>query len=120
VGNETSVTDANNHRTSYTYDAAGRILTVTAPDGGVTTYTYNAAGNELTRKDEKSRRVSGVGEDRAVHEPSRVEREEFKALSSRRDAREEVVESEHEDWPSDGDPAGWSRKGFDRQRSVVC
>lgn len=30
---------------SYTYDALGRLKTVTHPDGRVTTYTYDAAGN---------------------------------------------------------------------------
>lgn len=31
--------------TQYTYDALGRLKTVTHPDGRVTTYTYDAAGN---------------------------------------------------------------------------
>jgi len=35
------------HVTSYTYDALGRMASVSAPDGGVTSYTYDAAGNKL-------------------------------------------------------------------------
>ena len=36
-----SVTDANNHTTSYEYDGVGRITKQTAADGGVTTYVYD-------------------------------------------------------------------------------
>ena len=56
VGNLQSVTDGNNHTTSYTHDAAGRILTVTAPDLGVTTYNYDDAGNVITREDANTTR----------------------------------------------------------------
>lgn len=34
---------------SYTYDALGRISTVTYPNGAVVTYTYDAAGNRTAR-----------------------------------------------------------------------
>ncbi len=37
--------------TSYTYDAAGNMLTTTDPQGGVTTNTYDAAGRLLTTTD---------------------------------------------------------------------
>jgi RHS repeat-associated protein len=58
VGNLASVTDGNNHTTSYSYYAVGRILTVTGPDLGVTTYTYDDAGNLLTRRDDNNHATS--------------------------------------------------------------
>lgn len=33
---------------SYTYDAYGRLTSVTYSDGSSVTYTYDAAGNRLT------------------------------------------------------------------------
>ena len=45
--NVTSMTDALNHSTSYTYDANGNQLTETDPTGTVT-YTYNDFGEVLT------------------------------------------------------------------------
>jgi len=36
---------------SYTYDALGRLWTVTDVEGGVTTYTYNSADRMLTITD---------------------------------------------------------------------
>jgi RHS repeat-associated protein len=38
-------TDPLNLTTSFTHDAAGRLLTTTLPDGRVTTYTYDRNGN---------------------------------------------------------------------------
>lgn len=32
----------------YTYDALGRVVTVTYSNGAVITYTYDAAGNRIT------------------------------------------------------------------------
>ncbi|WP_338771176.1 Ig-like domain-containing protein [Massilia sp. METH4] len=40
-GSRSSLTDANTLKTSWTYDAFGRMLTQTNPDGTVTTRTYN-------------------------------------------------------------------------------
>ena len=39
------------YATSYTYDAAGRVLTETDPLGHTTTYTYDAVGNRTSVKD---------------------------------------------------------------------
>ena len=39
------------YATTFTYDAAGRMLTETDPLGHVTTHTYDAVGNELTVTD---------------------------------------------------------------------
>ncbi|MCX4745456.1 DUF6531 domain-containing protein [Kitasatospora sp. NBC_01287] len=60
AGNLTSVTDAAGNRTSYTYDADGDRQSVTDPRGNVagadptkytTTYTFDAAGRLLTSTD---------------------------------------------------------------------
>jgi RHS repeat-associated protein len=49
--NVTAKTDALNHVTSYTYDAAGNRLTQTDPTGTIT-YTYNGFAEVLTRADQ--------------------------------------------------------------------
>jgi RHS repeat-associated protein len=49
--NVSSSTDALGHATSYTYDTAGNVLTVTNPTGTVT-YTYNSFGQVLTYTDQ--------------------------------------------------------------------
>jgi RHS repeat-associated protein len=54
VGNQLTVTDANNHQTVTTYDSVNRVKTVTAPDLGVTTNTYDLAGNLVSRKDARN------------------------------------------------------------------
>jgi len=46
-----STTDPLGHTTSFTRDSQGRLLTSTAPDGGVTTYTYDSLGQPLTVTD---------------------------------------------------------------------
>jgi RHS repeat-associated protein len=63
VGNLASVKDGNDHVTSYSYDAAGRILTATAPDTGVTTYTYDDAGSVKTRRDDNQHTTTYVYDD---------------------------------------------------------
>jgi RHS repeat-associated protein len=45
-GNRTSVTDAQNHTTGYTYNDMGRVTSITPPKGvGATTLTYDTANN---------------------------------------------------------------------------
>ncbi len=48
VGNYTRSDYVVGHVDAYTHDAAGRVLTHTAPSGLVTTYTYDARGRMLT------------------------------------------------------------------------
>ena len=45
MGNPLAVTDAMGNTVSYEYDAAGRLITATLPNGGVTKYHYNINGN---------------------------------------------------------------------------
>jgi RHS repeat-associated protein len=40
-----TVTDPENHETSYTHDQRGRALSVTDPDAGTTTFSYNGFGD---------------------------------------------------------------------------
>ena len=49
-----SVTDALNHVTAWTYDAAGNKLTETRPDTGVTTNVYDAMNRLTSTTDPKS------------------------------------------------------------------
>jgi RHS repeat-associated protein len=51
-----NVTGANpaDYTTSYTYDAAGHLLTQTDPLGHTTTYTYDSAGNQTSVTDPKN------------------------------------------------------------------
>lgn len=46
----TSSTDELRHTTTATYDASGRLLTRTMPEGNSTAYTYDSRGNVLTTK----------------------------------------------------------------------
>ena len=50
-GNVTDHIDAGGHEWSYTYDARGRLLTVTTPLGGVKTYTYYLDGTLASSTD---------------------------------------------------------------------
>src|SRR6185369_3119280 len=45
AGNLTSVTDPNGNVTTYVYDDFGRLLTQSSPVTGTTTYEYDPAGN---------------------------------------------------------------------------
>ncbi len=45
AGDLTSVTDTDGNVTSYTYNAAHEVATETSPTGGVMTYTYDLLGN---------------------------------------------------------------------------
>jgi YD repeat-containing protein len=45
-----SLTDANNHATSFAYDGYDRLATTTYPLGSTETLTYDADSNVLTRK----------------------------------------------------------------------
>jgi RHS repeat-associated protein len=48
-GNRTKVTDANNHATSYVFDADDELTTVTRPDTTTLGTSYDANGNVLTQ-----------------------------------------------------------------------
>lgn len=49
AGKVQSKTDPNNHTTTYAYDASGNLIQETSPSGAVTQYSYDYAGN-LTQK----------------------------------------------------------------------
>jgi RHS repeat-associated protein len=55
VGNLSSMTDANNHQTQWTYTDRNQVATKTYADGASYTYTYDGAGNLQTRQDALSR-----------------------------------------------------------------
>ncbi len=63
AGNLASVTDANLHKTQYGYDAANHQTSVTAPDLTVTQYTYDPVGNLLTRTDAKTHQTTYTYDD---------------------------------------------------------
>ncbi|MEV8595029.1 RHS repeat-associated core domain-containing protein [Streptomyces sp. NPDC052012] len=44
-------TDALGKKTAYEHDVLGRLIKVTAPDGGITNLSYDALGNLTSRKD---------------------------------------------------------------------
>jgi RHS repeat-associated protein len=54
-GNQTSVTDADGHTTTQTYDAANQMTSMTVPvsssSSDTTSYTYDAAGNQTSVTD---------------------------------------------------------------------
>lgn len=49
ASNLASVTDGVSNLTNYTYDDFGRLLQVDSPETSTTTYTYDSAGNLLTK-----------------------------------------------------------------------
>jgi RHS repeat-associated protein len=51
VGNLLSITDANNHVTTYQYDNLNRLTMTLYPDGTNSTNTYDAVGNLIKTKD---------------------------------------------------------------------
>jgi YD repeat-containing protein len=58
VGNLLSITDSDQNRTSYTYDALNRQLTDTNQLGLSRTYAYNAVSNETSMVDRNGRKTS--------------------------------------------------------------
>jgi YD repeat-containing protein len=53
-----SLTDANNHATSFAYDGFDRLATTTYPLGSTKTRTYDADGNVLTRKNRANQTIN--------------------------------------------------------------
>ena len=51
VGNRIAVTDADNNTTSLTYDSLNRLTTVTDALGHATVYGFDSGGNQITVKD---------------------------------------------------------------------
>jgi RHS repeat-associated protein len=51
AGRLLSVSDAQNHTTSYNYDAAGRLVKTTDPMGNITEQSYDGKGQVVQRKD---------------------------------------------------------------------
>jgi YD repeat-containing protein len=58
VGNLLNLTDSDQNRTSYTYDALNRQLTDINQLGLSLTYAYNAMGNEIIRVDRNGHKTS--------------------------------------------------------------
>jgi YD repeat-containing protein len=56
--NLTSIKDANNHTTSFTYDAFGRVTKTTFPSGYVETYNYDPVGNLSGKTDRKKQSIT--------------------------------------------------------------
>ena len=50
--------DANNHTTSFTYDAFGRVTKTTFPSGYIETYGYDNVGNLTSKTDRKNQLIS--------------------------------------------------------------
>ncbi len=56
--NLTSIQDANNHTTSFTNDAFGRVTRTTFPSGYIETYGYDANNNLTTKTDRKNQLIT--------------------------------------------------------------
>jgi RHS repeat-associated protein len=59
VGRPTSVTDANSHTTSFSYDSYGRLTRVTEPEGNYVQLTLDSRGN-VTQTDSVPKAGSGL------------------------------------------------------------
>jgi RHS repeat-associated protein len=59
---QTSITDGNNHATTYEYDAAGNRTAATLPDGRRTTWEYNAS-RDLTQTTSPSGKTTSITRD---------------------------------------------------------
>lgn len=53
----TSITDANNHTTYFTYDAWGRVTQTTFPSTLYETYGYDGVGNLTSKTDRKNQTI---------------------------------------------------------------
>jgi len=51
AGNKLTQTDANNHTTTWTYDALGRVATRTLPEGQQESFSYDDNGNQQSHTD---------------------------------------------------------------------
>jgi RHS repeat-associated protein len=60
LAQESKTISSSTYATSYTYDRQGNQLTITNPDGSVTTYTYNSAGLVETVSEQESGASSTV------------------------------------------------------------
>jgi YD repeat-containing protein len=52
-----SITDANSHTTSFTYDAFGRVTQTSFPSGLNENYVYDAGNNLTSKTDRKSQTI---------------------------------------------------------------
>jgi RHS repeat-associated protein len=63
------VQDTHGLQRSYTYDSAGRLIQVNAPDGGVTTLNYNSATGVLSQITEPGGRAISLTSFQAISNP---------------------------------------------------
>lgn len=63
MGNLSSVTDAANHATTYTYDVLHRIYQVTQPEAAITTHTYDSQNHLKTVTDAEGHVTSFIFDD---------------------------------------------------------
>jgi RHS repeat-associated protein len=73
-GRVTSQTDADGNTTSFTYDAAGNLASITSPSGSETTFGYDAAGNVVLTTAPSGRTITytydGTGRLSSVTDPA--------------------------------------------------